>query len=92
MQRLCSLSDRDPTLCCELAHEKETAASTVTEKQAHYLRENVLFILPLLCHARYFLDVLQKCLLIGAGMLFRTSLLGFSLYYLKQILLTEANT
>lgn len=88
MQRLCSLSDGDP----ELVHEKETAAFTVSGKETHYRKEGVIVILPLLCHARYFLDVLQKCLLIAAGMLFKTSPPGSSLYYLKLILLTEANT
>lgn len=58
MQRLCSLSDGDPTLSCELVHEKETAALTVTEKQTHCLKEDVIVILPLLCHASYFLDAL----------------------------------
>lgn len=37
MQRLCSLSDGDPTLSCKLVHEKETAAFTVAEKPTHCL-------------------------------------------------------
>lgn len=56
MQRLCSLSDGDPTSSCKLVHEKETAAFTVTEKQTYYLKEGVIVILPLLCHARCLLD------------------------------------
>lgn len=73
-------------------HEKVNAAVSLAEKQTRYLKEGVIVILPLLCHARYFLDVLQKCLLIAAGMLFKTSLPCFNLYYLKLLLLIEANT
>lgn len=47
-------SDGDPTFSCELVHEKETAAFTVSEKETHYLKEGVIVILPLLCHAKAF--------------------------------------
>lgn len=77
-----------------LVHKKNYLWHLLSQRKQRTLslKEGVIFILHYLRRAGYFLEMLQKCLLNNCSRnITETSLPGFSLYYLKQILTAEAN-
>lgn len=94
LQKLASLSGEDPTLSWNVLHERNYLWHLLSQRNQPIvcLKGGVIFILPHLWRARYFLDMLQKYLLNNCSRnTTGTSSPGFSLYYLKQIVITEAN-